>query len=83
MKFGKLHGYHRHRGHQGQHNLHHRLLSLAVSILSGRASSPVVRYYGLYANAHRRKVKKASLDPLALRMVEEEIRRIPAKGWRP
>ena len=40
-----------------------------------------VRYYGLYANAHRGKVKKASLSPLALRVVEEEPRRLPSKGW--
>src|SRR4030042_851538 len=40
-----------------------------------------VRYYGLYANAHRGKVKKANLAAFPLRMVEEELRRIPAKGW--
>jgi len=40
-----------------------------------------VRYYGLYANAHRGKVKKAGLSPAALRVVEEELRRLPAKGW--
>jgi len=36
----------------------------------------MVRYYGLYANAHRGKVKKASLAAF-----EEELRRIPSKGW--
>jgi hypothetical protein len=41
----------------------------------------MVRYYGLYANAHRGKVKRASLSPLALRMVEEEPKPIPSKGW--
>jgi hypothetical protein len=41
----------------------------------------MVRYHGLYANAHRGKVKKASLSPSALRMVEEELRRLPSKGW--
>jgi len=41
----------------------------------------LVRYHGLYANAHRGKVKKASLSPSALRMVEEELRRLPSKGW--
>jgi hypothetical protein len=41
----------------------------------------MVRYYGLYANAHRGKVKKASLSPSALRVVEEELRRLPSKGW--
>jgi hypothetical protein len=40
-----------------------------------------VRYYGLYANAHRGKVKKASLEAFPLRIVEEEPRRIPSKGW--
>jgi hypothetical protein len=39
-----------------------------------------LRYFGLYANAHRGKVRKASLGPLALRMVEE-LRPLPAKGW--
>jgi hypothetical protein len=40
-----------------------------------------VRYYGLYANAHRGKVKKASLVPVALGMIEEELRSLPSKGW--
>ena len=40
-----------------------------------------VRYYGLYANAHRGKVRKASLTHLPLRIVEEELRRLPSKGW--
>gem|GEM_PF-3849900 len=33
-----------------------------------------VLYYNLYANAHRRKVKKASLETFSFRMVEEELR---------
>ena len=41
----------------------------------------MVRYYGPYANAYRGKVKKASLSPSALRVVEEKFRRIPSKGW--
>jgi len=40
-----------------------------------------VRYYGLYANAHRGRVKKASLEAFPLQMVEDELRRQPAKGW--
>jgi hypothetical protein len=40
-----------------------------------------VRYYGLYANAHRGKVKKASLGRLPLRIVEDELQRPPSKGW--
>jgi hypothetical protein len=39
-----------------------------------------VRYYGLYANAHRGKVKKASLGPFPLRMVEEELRCLPPRA---
>jgi len=39
-----------------------------------------VRYYGLYANAHRGKVKKASLGPFPLRMVEE-LRPFHSQGW--
>jgi hypothetical protein len=40
-----------------------------------------VRYFGLYSNAHRGKVRKASLAAFPLRMVEEELRSIPSKGW--
>ena len=43
----------------------------------------MVRYYGLYANAHRGKVRKAGLAPLALRIVEEDLKPLPSKGWRP
>jgi len=39
-----------------------------------------VRYYGLYANAHRGKVLKAAISPLMPRMIEE-LRRVPSKGW--
>ena len=41
----------------------------------------MVRYYGLYANAHRGRVRKASLTAFPFRIVEEEPRRIPSKGW--
>jgi hypothetical protein len=40
-----------------------------------------VRYYSLYANAHRGKVRKAGRNPFALRMVEEELKPVPSKGW--
>ncbi len=40
-----------------------------------------VRYYGLYANAHRGKVKKVSLAAFPLRIVEDKLRCIPSKGW--
>lgn len=39
-----------------------------------------VRYYGLCANAHRGKVKKASLGPFPLRIMESELRPVPFKG---
>jgi hypothetical protein len=32
-------------------------------------------------NSTAGKVKKASLSPTALRIVEEELRRLPSKGW--
>jgi len=41
----------------------------------------MVRYCGLYANAHRGKIKKASLSPSVLRIVEEELGRLLSKGW--
>jgi len=41
----------------------------------------MVRYYGLYANAHRGKVRKESLAASPLRIIEEDCRRLPAKGW--
>jgi hypothetical protein len=41
----------------------------------------MVRYYGPYANAHRGKIRKAGISPFALRMAEEEEKRIPSKGW--
>ena len=39
----------------------------------------MVRYYGLYANAHRGKVKKRC--PSTLRVVKNDLKRIPSKGW--
>lgn len=40
-----------------------------------------VRYYGLYANPHRGKIRKASLALSPFLIVEEELRAIPSKGW--
>ena len=37
----------------------------------------MVRYYGLYANAHRGKVRKESLAASPLRIIEEDCRRPP------
>jgi hypothetical protein len=41
----------------------------------------MVRYYDLYANAHRGNVKKSAAVRLALRMIEEESKPMPSKGW--
>jgi len=40
-----------------------------------------VRYYGLYANAHRGKVRKAQPDKHPFIIIEEESPRIPRRGW--
>jgi len=41
----------------------------------------MVRYYGLYANAHRGKVSKANRVPVALGMIAEEPLPVLSKGW--
>jgi len=40
-----------------------------------------VRYYGLYANAHRGKIRKAGQVAVALLIREEELRPVPSEGW--
>jgi len=40
-----------------------------------------VRYSGLYANAHRGKVRKAQPDKHPFIIVEEERARVPRRGW--
>ncbi len=40
----------------------------------------IVRYYGVYANAHRGKVRKARRVPVVLGMLEEELPRVPYDG---
>jgi hypothetical protein len=40
-----------------------------------------IRYFGRYANAHRRKVWKACIETLPLRIVEDQSRPVPSKGW--
>ena len=40
-----------------------------------------IRYFGLYANAHRGKVKKASQVPVFPGMIEGELRPTPSKRW--
>ena len=41
-----------------------------------------IRYFGLYANAHRGKVRKAEQGKLQLIIIEEECPRIPRRGRR-
>jgi len=41
----------------------------------------MIRYYGLYANAHRGKKRLSEKDKTGLPMTEEEVRRLPRKGW--
>ena len=40
-----------------------------------------MRYYGLYANAHRGKVRKAQPDKHPFILIEEERARVPRRGW--
>jgi len=62
-------------------NVHSHIFIARVTSHIPDKGQVMVRYSGLYANAHRGKVKKASLGPSAFRIVEEEIRRLPSKGW--
>ena len=41
----------------------------------------MVRYYGLYANAHRGKMRKAGDDPSHPPVIVEETPFVPARGW--
>lgn len=41
----------------------------------------MVRNYGPYANARRGKARQAKAAAVPLRIVEEEFRRIPSRGW--
>jgi len=40
-----------------------------------------VRYYGLYGNAHRGKVRKAQMDKHPFIIIEQECPRVPRRGW--
>jgi len=40
-----------------------------------------VRYYGLYGNAHRGKVRKAQPDQHPFILIEEESQRVPRRVW--
>ena len=39
------------------------------------------RYYGLYSNAHRGKIRKAGADPSYPPIIEVDPSYVPAKGW--
>ena len=41
----------------------------------------MIRYYGIYANAHRGKKKKAGVDPSCPPIIENEASFIPSSGW--
>jgi len=41
----------------------------------------MLRYYGLYANAHRGKKNKAGVDPSCPPVIEDEVSFVPSRGW--
>jgi hypothetical protein len=41
----------------------------------------MIRYYGLYSNAHRGKMRKAVADPSYPFVIENDPAYVPAKGW--
>jgi len=41
----------------------------------------MIRYYGLYSNAHRGKMHKAGADPSHPLIIEDDPTYVPAKGW--
>jgi hypothetical protein len=41
----------------------------------------MIRYYGLYANAHRGKMRKTGADVFHVPIIEDEALFVPSKGW--
>jgi hypothetical protein len=41
----------------------------------------MIRYYGLYANAHRGKKRKTGDDPSHPPIIDDEVSFMPSKGW--
>jgi len=41
----------------------------------------MIRYYGLYANAHRGKMRKTGADVFHVPIIEDTNRYVPSKGW--
>ena len=65
-------------------NVHSHIFIARVTSHIPDKAQVMVRYYGLYANGHRGKARKAGLSPLALRMSEKELKPVPSKNtWRP
>jgi len=50
------------------------VMAMEQLLFLDREGQVMVRYYGLYANAHRGKVRKADRVPVLLGMIEEEPR---------
>jgi len=41
----------------------------------------MIRYYGLYSNAHRGKMRKARADAFHTPIIEDTDRHVSSKGW--
>jgi hypothetical protein len=41
----------------------------------------MIRYYGLYSNAHRGKMRKAGAQPSHPPVIDDDLSYVPAKGW--
>jgi len=41
----------------------------------------MIRYYGLYANAHQGKKRKTEDDPSHPPIIDDELSFVPSKGW--
>lgn len=41
----------------------------------------MIRYYGLYSNAHRGKMRKARTDPFYPPVIEDDPTYVSSKGW--
>ena len=41
----------------------------------------MIRYYGLYSNAHRGKRRKAGVDPSSPPIIEDKASFKPSQGW--
>ena len=41
----------------------------------------MIRYYSLYSNAHRGKMRRAGADPSCPPIIEDDSNYMPSKGW--